>query len=69
MSVTHFDAVDKVWSGPNRDINVDKHENLGAYLLANLESDPERVAQVIIYQQLFPLKCLKVCYMVVFCAL
>ncbi|XP_055297897.1 uncharacterized protein LOC129566201 [Sitodiplosis mosellana] len=43
---TYFDAVDKVWSGRNSDIVVDKHENLGTFLLENLNSHPELVTQI-----------------------
>ena len=46
MFATHFDGVDKIWSGPKSSVVVDKHENLGDLLLEKLNSNPEFVTQV-----------------------
>lgn len=46
MLGTHFDAVNKVWSGPNCEITVDKHEHFGEYLFEKLKEDPGLVTQV-----------------------
>ncbi|XP_055297527.1 uncharacterized protein LOC129566039 [Sitodiplosis mosellana] len=43
---THFDDVNKIWSGPSSDVVVNKHENFGEFLLEKLKSDPELVAQI-----------------------
>lgn len=43
---THFDEVEKVWSGSNSEINLDKHINAGAVLLEKLKEDPDLVTQV-----------------------
>ena len=46
MFATHFDDVDKIWSGPKTEIVVDEQESLGEFLLEKLKSDPELVTQV-----------------------
>lgn len=46
MLATHFDAVNKIWSGPSTDVVVDKHENFGAFLLEKLNEDSDLVTQV-----------------------
>lgn len=47
MFATHFDAVNKIWSGPKIEFDLDKHKNVGEILLAALtDADPEQVMQV-----------------------
>lgn len=46
MFTTHFDAVNRIWTGPKSSVVVDKHENLGDLLLEKLNTNPEFVAQV-----------------------
>lgn len=47
MSATHFDAVNKVWSGPKIEFHLDKQKNVGEILLDELKkSDSEQVMQV-----------------------
>lgn len=43
---THFDAVNKVWSGPKTDYNFDKHQNFGEIVLKYLNCDSNFVMQV-----------------------
>ncbi|XP_031638217.1 4-coumarate--CoA ligase-like 7 [Contarinia nasturtii] len=46
MLATAFDAVNKVWLGPNPEFKVNEHQNVGEFLLKKLELDPEFVAQI-----------------------
>lgn len=49
MYTTHFDAANKIWSGPKTAAEVDKHKNFGEIILESLAGvDSERVVQVII---------------------
>lgn len=43
---THFDAINKVWSGPKTDYNFDKHQNYGETVLKYLNCDADCVMQV-----------------------
>lgn len=43
---THFDAVNKIWSGPKTDYNLDKHQNFGEIVLKYLNGDSNFVMQV-----------------------
>lgn len=43
---TQFDAVNKIWSGPKTDYNLDKHQNFGEIVLKYLNGDSNFVMQV-----------------------
>lgn len=47
MYTTHFDADNKIWSGPKSEFNIDKHKNFGEIILEKLiDTDTDRVMQV-----------------------
>lgn len=47
MFQTHFDADEKIWSGPEVDSNIDKTQNFGEIILKTLnDADSNRVMQV-----------------------
>lgn len=49
MYTTHFDALNKIWSGPKHSFKLDKHTNFGEIILEKLaDTDSERVVQVTI---------------------
>lgn len=46
-NTTQFDAVEKIWSGPKAEVDVNKHQNFGEFILRKLaDDDPERILQV-----------------------
>lgn len=48
---SNFDAVEKVWSGPENEAFVHDRENTGAFLLDKLNEDSHLVTQVNIFTQ------------------
>lgn len=47
MYTTSFDVVNKIWSGPKSEFEIDKHENFGETILKKLnDTDTDRVMQV-----------------------
>lgn len=48
-TTTQFDDVEKIWSGAEVDVDINKNVNLGEFILRKLtDSDPDRVLQVIL---------------------